>query len=171
LRLVGPSTYDPKTNRYLGALEGTFRVAYGGQESNDFTIELPPEGIVPSVPRDLGAVIQTDSLLYQLRYTFGIYQRDLPIHVSMYNPRAMLDGSIRDPSGWALHDADRSVWRGEERQCGAAVRRRRHSRRLSIRVNADRRFVQPTATRRRTAGADRAAPLERIRRRREAVTP
>lgn len=88
LRLVGPTAYDTRTKRYLGTVEGKFRVAYGGQESNEFTIELPPEGAVPLVPRDLGAVIQTDSLLYQLSYEFGIYKRDLPIHVSIYNPRA-----------------------------------------------------------------------------------
>jgi hypothetical protein len=47
LTLRGPTAYDPGRQRYLGVLAGTFRVQDGGQESNTFTIQMPPGGIVP----------------------------------------------------------------------------------------------------------------------------
>lgn len=46
LVLRGPNAYDPRLARYLGTLEGTFRIGYGGQRSNEFRVKLPPGGIV-----------------------------------------------------------------------------------------------------------------------------
>src|SRR5262249_2766250 len=47
ITLQGPSGYDNATRKYLGVIAGTFRIDYGGQKSNEFTIRLPPGGVVP----------------------------------------------------------------------------------------------------------------------------
>jgi hypothetical protein len=85
LRFAGPAVVDVATNRYFGVLEGTFRIDYGTQESNDFSIALPPEGIVPRVTRDTSAAIQTDSLLVHLTAT-GEFYSSPAIRVSIHNP-------------------------------------------------------------------------------------
>jgi hypothetical protein len=45
ITLHGPTAYDNQTHRYVGVLAGLFRLGYGGQASNGFTINLPPGGI------------------------------------------------------------------------------------------------------------------------------
>lgn len=45
ITLHGPAGFDPKANKYLGVIEGRFRINYGGQYSNEFTIKLPPGGV------------------------------------------------------------------------------------------------------------------------------
>lgn len=87
LILHAPNAYDNARGRYLGVLEGTFRVAYGGQHSNEFRVKLPPGGIVPAVPRDLHAAIQTDSLLVHMKFNAPLYTASIPIHVTIYNTR------------------------------------------------------------------------------------
>lgn len=86
LTLRGPSAFDNNLGKYLGVLEGTFRVAYGGQQSNEFTIKLPPAGVVPNVSRDVSAAIQTDSLLLHLKVN-GPVISSAAIHLVIYNPR------------------------------------------------------------------------------------
>ena len=46
ITLRGPTAYDNKAQRYLGALSGIFRIGYGGQVSNGFSIALP-SAVVP----------------------------------------------------------------------------------------------------------------------------
>jgi len=87
LTLRGPNGYDNASKRYLGVMAGQFRIDYGGQTSNAFTIKLPPEGIVPYVPRDLSAAIQTDSLIVRLRRDDVVYRARAPIGITIHNPR------------------------------------------------------------------------------------
>jgi hypothetical protein len=47
LTLRGPNSYDSRTQRFLGVLAGTFRLSYGGQESNTFTVQLSAGGVAP----------------------------------------------------------------------------------------------------------------------------
>jgi len=42
--LHGPTTRDHYTHQGYGVLAGTFKIAYGGQASNPFTIRLPAGG-------------------------------------------------------------------------------------------------------------------------------
>lgn len=88
LTLHGPNAYDNSTERYLGSLEGTFRINYGGAASNTFTVKLPPGGAVPFVARDLSAAIQTDSVLVHLKLAGNVlYEATTPIHATIFNPR------------------------------------------------------------------------------------
>jgi hypothetical protein len=88
LTLQGPGQYDNATGKYVGLLEGTFRINYfGSPSSNEFTIKLPASGIVPYVPRDLTSAIQTDSQLVHMRYRAPIYETIAPMHITMFNPR------------------------------------------------------------------------------------
>ena len=41
ITLRGPTAYDNTAQRYLGVLSGIFRIRYGAQVSNDFSIEVP----------------------------------------------------------------------------------------------------------------------------------
>ena len=86
IRLHGPNEFS--NGQYQGTLEGTFQLSYGGEVSNTFTIKLPPGGIVPAVPRDLGAAVQTDSLIVHMKRSGVGYTATAPLHVSLYNPRA-----------------------------------------------------------------------------------
>jgi hypothetical protein len=45
ITLHGPTVYDNQAHRYLGVLAGLFRISYGGQSSNEFTIKLPPGSV------------------------------------------------------------------------------------------------------------------------------
>ena len=45
ITLHGPTAYDNQAHRYLGVLAGVFRIGYGGQSSNGFTIKVPPGGV------------------------------------------------------------------------------------------------------------------------------
>jgi len=45
ITLHGPTAYDSQAHRYLGVLAGVFRIGYGGETSNGFTIKLPPGGV------------------------------------------------------------------------------------------------------------------------------
>ena len=47
ITLHGPSAFDNTTQKYVGVIAGTFRIAYGGQESNEFAIKLPPGRVLP----------------------------------------------------------------------------------------------------------------------------
>jgi hypothetical protein len=47
ITLRGPTAYDNATRRFVGLLAGTFRIEYGGQQSNEFRIELPPGWVLP----------------------------------------------------------------------------------------------------------------------------
>jgi len=40
--LHGPTAFDNTTGKYVGVIAGTFRISYGGQQSNAFSIVLPP---------------------------------------------------------------------------------------------------------------------------------
>jgi len=46
ITLYGPNIFDNTTHKFVGVLAGTFQISYGGQHSNEFTINVPP-GIVP----------------------------------------------------------------------------------------------------------------------------
>lgn len=87
LVLSGPTGFDSKSGRAIGVLEGTFKIAYGGQHSNEFRVKLPPGGVVPAVPRDLSAAIQTESLLVHMKFSAPLYSVVPAIHVTIYNPR------------------------------------------------------------------------------------
>ncbi len=47
ITLHGPTVYDNTAQRYVGVLTGTFRIGFGGQESNVFAIKLPAGGVTP----------------------------------------------------------------------------------------------------------------------------
>src|SRR5262249_58627790 len=99
---------------YRGVLAGTFRISYGGQSSNEFDINLPPGGVVPSVPRDSSAAIQIDSQLVHLILLSPIYVAVTPIHVTILNPRSdtsfivNCDGETR----LSLEKQTRTQWAG-----------------------------------------------------------
>lgn len=100
LTLQGPGQTDPKTGKFVGLLEGTFRIGYSGTpSSNEFTIKLPASGIVPYVPRDLTPAIQTDSQLVHMRYRAPVFETIVPMHITMYNPR--VDSSYIENCGGA----------------------------------------------------------------------
>lgn len=47
ITLHGPSTFDHATAKFVGVIAGRFRISYGGQYSNEFTITLPLGGVRP----------------------------------------------------------------------------------------------------------------------------
>lgn len=112
ITLTGPATYDNARQRYTGALEGTFTLSYGGATSNAFAIKLPPGGLVPYVPRDLSAAIQTDSLLVHLRYGDNTYVATAPIHVTIYNPLrdTLFLSNCQGETAPTLEKRDAGVW-------------------------------------------------------------
>jgi hypothetical protein len=114
LTLHGPDAYDNRLGKYLGVLAGTFRVGYGGQYSNEFDIKLPPEGVVPYVPRDLSAAILTDSQLVHLTFQSQSYASRSPIRVTIFNPRPDTSFIVncRGGTGVSLEKQVGSQWVG-----------------------------------------------------------
>ncbi len=117
LVLRGPNSYDAGLQKYVGVLEGRFRISYGGVESNEFEVRLPDGGVVPNVVRDLGSAIQTDSLLYHLhvRSTSAglLYDHGAaPVRVTISNPRSDTSFIVtcNGQSGTSLERLQNGVW-------------------------------------------------------------
>ena len=112
LTLLGPTIFQNQAKGYRGILAGTFRISYGGQSSNEFDINLPPGGVVPPVPRDSSAAIQTDSQLVHLRFQSPVYEAVPPIHVTMFNPRSDTSFIVncRGETGLSLEKQNGTQW-------------------------------------------------------------
>lgn len=86
LLLRGPA-FGGSDGKPIGLLEGSFRIVYGGEQSNAFRITLPPSGLLSFVPRDTMAYVQTDSLVLHMTGGPLVYSSATPLRMTIYNPR------------------------------------------------------------------------------------